>query len=413
MSKDHIIAGIDIWSSKIRTVIWIIDEDKKTPHIIWTWVVFSNWIRKWKIVDLKELVDNINASLEEAETVSWIPVQQAFVSISNSQISSFESKWVIAISWNEITEEDIQRALDSTKNTSPLNPWVEIIDIISKNYYIDNWLAIANPVWLSWVRLEADAEIITWTESAIQNITKSINWVWVEIVKMVPATIASSNAVLTKKQKEVWIINIDLWSSSTWISVYEEWVLLYSWWVPVWAENVTNDVAIWIRCSIETAERLKIEFWDLDISNLNSREEIDLSEFSEIDNWKISKKHLNEIIKARYEEIFTMVNHELKVIWKDWMLPWWAIITWWWSKITWIEEVCKEILHLPAQVWFPIEITSVVDKVNDPEYATAIWLIKYWAEFWWDSTWFGLDFWWVFNSVWKFFSNITKSLLPN
>jgi len=93
MSKDHIIAGIDIWSSKIRTTIWIIDEDKKTPHIIWTWVVFSNWIRKWKIVDLKELVDNINSSLEEAETVSWIPVQQAFISISNSQISSFESRW--------------------------------------------------------------------------------------------------------------------------------------------------------------------------------------------------------------------------------------------------------------------------------------------------------------------------------
>ena len=412
MSKDHIIAGIDIWSYKIRTIIWVIDEGRPTPHIIWTGVVFSNWIRKWKIVDLKELVDNINASLEEAETVSWIPVQQAFISISNSQIASFESKWVIAISWNEITEEDLQRALESAKNTTPIEPWIEVIDVIAKNYFIDNWSAITNPVWLSWTRLEAFAEIITWTESALQNIKKSINQVWVEIVKMVPATIASNTAVLTKKQKEIWVVNIDIWSSSTWISVYEEWVLLYSWWIPVWWENVTNDIAIWTRASIETAEKLKIEFWDLISTNL--REEIDLAQLSEADSWKISKKHLNEIIRARYEEIFTMVNHELKTIWKDWMLPWWIVITWWWAKIEWLEEICKNIMNLPAQIWFPCEITTVVDKINDPEYATAVWLIKYWSEFW--EWWWGFDFWnvlWWFSGFWEWIWKWLKSLLPS
>jgi len=408
MSKDHIIAGIDIWSSKIRTIIWVVDEENNKPHIIWTGVVFSNWIRKWKIVDLKELVENINTSLEEAETASWIPVQQAFVSISNSQISSFESKWVIAISWNEITEEDIQRVLESARTSTPLPAWLWIVDIVPKNYFIDNWSPVLNPIWLWWSRLEVDAEVITWTESSVQNIKKAVDQVWVEIVKIVPSVIASSYAVLSKKQKEVWIVNIDIWSSSTWITVYEEWVLIYSWWIPVWAENVTNDIAIWARCSIETAERLKLEFWSL--LNENTREEIDLSEFSEIDKWKISKKHLNEIIKARYEEIFTMINHELKVIWKDWMLPWWVILTWWWAKIEWIEDICKEIMHLPVQIWLPINITSVVDKINDPEYATAIWLLKYWMEYWENNTW--MNFWNILD-IFSYFWKWTKALLPN
>ncbi|MCD5382840.1 cell division protein FtsA [Candidatus Gracilibacteria bacterium] len=379
MSKDHIIAGIDIGSYKIRTIIGVIDEGRPTPHIIGTGVVFSNGIRKGKIVDLKELVDNINASLEEAETVSGIPVQQAFISISNSQIASFESKGVIAISGNEITEEDLQRALESAKNTTPIEPGIEVIDVIAKNYFIDNGSAITNPVGLSGTRLEAFAEIITGTESALQNIKKSINQVGVEIVKMVPATIASNTAVLTKKQKEIGVVNIDIGSSSTGISVYEEGVLLYSGGIPVGGENVTNDIAIGTRSSIETAEKLKIEFGDLISTNL--REEIDLAQLSEVDSGKISKKHLNEIIRARYEEIFTMVNHELKTIGKDGMLPGGIVITGGGAKIEGLEEICKNIMNLPAQIGFPCEITTVVDKINDPEYATAVGLIKYGSEF--------------------------------
>lgn len=409
MSNDNIIAAIDVWSSKIRTVVSAIDDEKKTPHIIWLWTSFSNWIRKWKIVDLKELVENINTSLEEAETMSWIPVQSVFISVNNSQIESFESKWIIAIQWKEIEEADIERAMDSAQSISPAWQWRDILEVIPKFFVIDNQDPVSSPLWMSWIRLESDVQIITSTDQSIKNIEKAINQVWSEIIKEVPAVLASSKAVLTKKQKEIWVVNIDIWSSSTWIAVYEEWVCLFCGGLSIWWENVTNDIAIWLRTSPDTAEDLKIEYWTTNDNLVWEKDEVDLSIISSIDSWKISKKQLSKIMKARYEEIFYMIKQELKVIWRDWMLPWWVILTWWWVKAPWVDELCKEVMQLPVQIWFPADISSVIDKINDPEYATSIWLIKYWSE--WDtkgSWWFSVDFWW-FSSILKWF----KNLLPN
>lgn len=407
MSKDQIIAGIDIWSSKIRTVIAVLDEEKQFPHVIWVGTSFSNWIRKWKVVDLKELVENLNASLEEAETISGIPVQSVFVSLSNSQIESFESKWVVAISGKEIEEEDVQRALEAAHAISPYAQ-KEPLEIMPIQYTIDNNSPVTNPVGMTGMRLEADVQIVTSIDQSIKTVEKAINQVWVEILKEVPSVIASAKSALTKKQREIGVVNIDLGSSSTGIAVYEEWAMLYCGGLPLGWENVTNDIAIWLRTNTDTAENLKLEYWNLNPEIVPEREEVDLSIFSNTESWKVSKKMLAKIMRARYEEIFYMVKHELKTIWRDGMLPGGVVLTGGASKCPWVEELCKEIMNLPVQIWFPDWVTSVVDKINDPEYVTAVWLVKYWAKYWTNFWSLSLDFW-GFWGVLKWF----KNLFPN
>lgn len=410
--SSNIIAAVDIWSYKIRSVIAVTGDEREYPHIVWIWSSFSNWIRKWNVVSIKDLIDNINIALEEAETISWMPIQAVYISLSNSQVESIVSKWVIAI-WNkEITEDDIARVADAAQTVSlPQNKFV--MEVIPRSYKIDSNTWIINPIWMTWIRLEVDAQIITAPEQTVKNLEKSVNQVWVEVLKTVPAVFASSKAVLTRKQKELWVLNIDIWASSTWISVYEEWVSLYSGSIPVWWESVTNDIAIWMRTSIDTAEKIKLEYWTVKADSVSEREQIDLSVISNIDTEKVMKKHLANIMKARYEEIFYMVKNELKLIWRDWMLPAWVVLTWWACKASWVVDMCKDILSLPVQIWFPQNVTSVIDKIEDPEYATLIWLVHYWIEanlsWWW--------FWWFkFNWLWDWFKDVLgwfKNLLPH
>ena len=408
MSNNNLVVAIDIWSFKIRTIIALVEKERDYPHILWMWTSFSNGIRKWNVVSIKDLIDDINMSIEEAETISWMPVQSVFISIWNNQIESIPSRWVIAISTKEITEDDVERVLDASQAISlPQNKFV--LEVIPRWYKIDNNCEITNPVWMVGIRLEVESQIITTNAQSLKNLEKSVNQAWVEVLRVIPWTLASSEAVLSRRQKELWVICIDIWSCSTWISVFEEWVVLYSWSIPVWGENVTNDVAIWLRTSIETAEKIKIEYWTVNHDAIPEREQIDLSLISTIDTDKVSKKELANIMKARYEEIFYMIKTELKRIKRDWMLPAWAILVWWWCKTPWVVDLCKQILSLPAQIWFPQEITSAIDKTEDPEYATSIWLIKYWSKYDWQASNFSFNLWWNFDWLVKWF----KNLLPH
>lgn len=408
MSGWSVIAAVDIWNFRIRTWIAMLEDDREFPHILWIWTSFSNWTRKWSVVSLKDLISDIEKTLEETETISWIPIQSVYISISNNQIEASNTRWVIAVTKQDITDSEVQRVLEAAQAVSlPQNRYV--LDVIPRSYKIDNQDNIPNPIGMWWVRLEVDAQIITAPEQSIKNLEKAIHEVGVGVAKFVPATIASSESVLTRRQKELGVVNIDIWASSIWISVFEEWTTIYCWSIPVWWENVTNDIAICLRTTIETAEKIKLEYWTVADEWISEREQIDLSTLSDIDTDKVSRKMLASIMRARYEEMFYMAKNELKLIHKDWMLPAWVVLSWWGSKTPWLVDLCKEILSLPAQIWFPCEITSVIDKIEDPEYATLTWLIKFGARYWWWVTTSRVNLWNIFGG---FFSWI-KNLLPH
>lgn len=382
MSRIRILASLDIGSSKIRTVVGTIDEKTQMPNVIGVGIAPSTGIRKGQVIDVEETINNITASLEDAERMAGEPIHHVFLGISGNHIESFNSKGVIAISHqgNEIVEEDIDRVLEAAQAVAIPNNR-RILRIIPKSFTVDEQKGIKYPVGMTGIRLEVEAHIVTGMLPAVRNIEKCVLQAGVDINDVIPSVLAGCEAVLSKRQKELGVVAIDIGSGGTSVCVFEEGTTLYTAVIPVGGENVTNDIAIGLRTSIDTAEKIKIEYGSCIPDEVNDREIIDLSSLSKIDAQKISKKHLVEIIEARYSEIFLLIKEELAKIHRDGMLPAGVVLTGAAVKIPGVIDLARETLNLPVQIGFPQNFEGVVDKIEDPAYATAIGLLIWGTRF--------------------------------
>lgn len=376
MAKARVIASLDIGSSKIRTVVGTLEEKMQIPNIIGVGIAPSTGMRKGLIIDVEETISSISASLEDAERMAGEPINHVFLGIGGTHIESINSKGVIAVSHsgNEISEDDVDRVLEAAQAVSiPGNR--RILRIIPKSFTVDDQKGIKYPVGMTGIRLEVDAHIITGLVPAVKNIEKCVLQAGVDIDDIIPSCLASAEAVLSKRQKELGVVVVDVGSGGTSICVFEEGTTLHTAVIPVGGENVTNDIAIGLRTSIDTAEKIKIEYGTCMPSDVSEREVIDLSLMSKIDTQKVSKKMMAEIIEARYHEIFILVKDELAKIHRDGMLPAGVVLTGASVKMPGTIDLARETLNLPVQIGFPQNFDGVVDKIDDPAYATAIGLI--------------------------------------
>lgn len=371
MPQERVLASLDIGSFKIRTVVAVASDEKQAPNIIGVGLAPSLGMRKGQVIDIEETIHNIISSVEDAERMSGVPVNHVYVGMSGTHIESFGSRGVIAISGPEITVEDIARVLEAAQAVSiPANR--RILHLTPKSYTVDEQRQIKNPVGMSGIRLEVEAHIVIGQIQHVKNIEKCIDQAGLDIDALVPATIAVPEAVLTKRQRELGVVTIDIGAGCTSIAVFEEGTILHSLSLPVGGEAITSDVAIGLRTSIDTAERIKIEYGSLLPAEINEREMIDLSLVSKIDTQTVSKKYLAEIMQARYYEVLSLVREALKQIGRDGMLPAGAVLTGGAVKAPGMLDLAREVLGLPVQMGFPVEVGGVIEKVDDPAYATAL-----------------------------------------
>jgi cell division protein FtsA len=413
MPKRRLIAGLDIGSSRIRTVVATLDEKSSVPNIIGVGVAPSFGLRKGGVIDVEETINSISSSLEDAERMAGEPINHVFLGIGGTHIASQDSKGVIAISHsgNEIAEDDVDRVLEAAQAVSIPNNR-RILRIIPKSFIVDEQKGIKYPVGMVGIRLEVEAHLITGLAPAVKNIEKCVHQAGVDIDDIIPSGLASSEAVLSKRQKELGVVVIDVGCGGTSVSVFEEGTTLYTAVIPVGGENVTNDVAIGLRTSIDTAEKIKIEYGSCLPEDINDRETIDLSLLSKIDTQTVSKKQLSEIIQARYHEIFILVKDHLAKINRDGMLPAGAILTGAAVKMPGTVDLARDTLNLPVQIGFPQNFEGVVDKIDDPAYATAIGLALWGARFQGHSG-YGFDFKGVkFDKLVSGVKGWIKGLLP-
>lgn len=382
MSKVRLLAGLDVGSSKIRTVVGTIDEKTQMPNVIGVGIAPSMGLRSGQVIDVEETINNITSSLEDAERMAGEPIHHVLLGISGNHLESFNSKGVVAISHpgNEITEDDIDRVVEAAQAVAIPNNR-RILRIIPKSFTVDEQKGIKYPAGMTGIRLEVDAHIVTGMVPAVRNIEKAVLQAGVDIDDLIPGMLASSDAVLSKRQKELGVVVVDIGSGGTSVCVFEEGTVLHTGVIPVGGEKVTNDIAIGLRTSIDTAEKIKIEYGSCIPDEVSDREMIDLSSFSKIDMQKVSKHHLVEIIEARYHEIFLLVKEELAKIHRDGMLPAGVLLTGAAVKIPGVIDLARETLNLPVQIGFPQNFEGVVDKIEDPAYATAIGLLIWGARF--------------------------------
>src|SRR3989344_7544315 len=347
MSRGHYYVGLDIGSAEIRAVIAQEISFEEPLRVVGVGTTPSFGMRRGVVVDTDSVAKACNSALEQAERMAGHPADNVAVSVSGAEIACQNALGVIAVGRadGEVSEDDIARVLEEVQArlTMPLNR--EIVHVVPKDYRLDDQKNIKDPIGMHGVRLEMNALVISGSGSHLKNISRSLDQAGTSAQNFVVEPLASAEAVLSQKQKELGTVLINIGGSTTSLAVFEDGDLLHLSVLPVGSSHITNDVAIGLRTSIEVAEAVKLQYGSAQADGISKREEIDLNLFDSEEDGLVSRYHVAEIIEARLEEILGLVNAELKNIGREGLLPGGAVLTGGGSLLPGVVGFAKEILR--------------------------------------------------------------------
>jgi cell division protein FtsA len=378
MPKNGYIVGLDIGTKKVAAIIGEITENKKI-EIIGIGTAESRGLRKGVVVNLEATVDAIKKAQEEAELMAGVEIDSAFVGISGAHIKSFNSRGVIAVSSKnrEISREDIHRVIDQSKAVS-IPPDREIIHIIPQEFLVDEQDGIKDPLGMNGIKLEVNVHIITSANTSVQNLKTCIGRAGIEIEQIVLNQIAASTSILSHDEKELGVGLIDIGGGTTEISIFERGSLWYTSIIPIGGDNFTNDIAVGLRTPIPEAEKIKKKFGCVSSPILDEQDTIEVPSVGSGKKSRVlSRQLLADIIQPRAEEIFRLVDNDIKRMGYEKSLNSGIVLTGGTALLEGLEEAAEQIFDLPVRRGDPSGIGGLVDRVNTPDYATAVGLILY------------------------------------
>jgi len=372
MAQNDLVAGLDIGSAKVALCTAKMQEG--LIHLVTLSKAPNAGLRKGLVVDMEETVSAISMALEETERKAGQPLASVFVGIGGAHISSTNSRGVIAVSRadGEITPSDVERVVEAARAVA-MPPNREILHVIPRHFIVDSQNGITDPVGMTGIRLEVEAHVVGGSTSAIKNLVKCIEQAGLQIDGMIFAPLAAAKMLLSKKQKEIGVILVDIGAGTTSLAVFEEGDIIHCNVLPIGSLHITNDIAIGLKTSLEVAEKVKLQFGHALPDEVRATEIIDLAKIKSEERGRVTRKELSEIIQARLDEIFTLIKNDLRQISKEGMLPAGVVFTGGGSKLEGLCEAAKEGLKLPAQIGTPVfEASGMVDKFDDPVYSTAV-----------------------------------------
>ncbi|MBT4277458.1 cell division protein FtsA [Candidatus Falkowbacteria bacterium] len=384
MKHDRLIAGLDVGSSKTRLAVARIEEKEngqRKINIIGLSEVPTEGFTKGNVSNLEDLVSTISLVVEKSEIVIGLPIEEICLGISGDHITSSISKGVVAISKanNEIEEEDVERAIESVKSMA-IPPNYENLHIIPTSFNIDSQTNIKDPIGMTGIKLEAEVQVISGLNTRINNFTKSVDRTSLEIDSLVFSVLATAEAILDKKQKELGVLVLDIGHTLTKGAIFEEGEVIHAFNIPIGSSHITADLAIGLRSSIEVAEKVKRKQGTLDLSSLRRTEQVDLNKYEDnkdnsLRKNSFSKRYINEIIEARVDEIFSFVATELKKAKRFGKLPAGVVLTGGGAKLPYLTDYVKNKLSLPSSLGNLKGLSSSIDNVDDSSYSTVCGLV--------------------------------------
>ncbi|MFA5828121.1 MAG: cell division protein FtsA [Candidatus Shapirobacteria bacterium] len=378
-----IINGVDIGTTKITTIIGQYFENEDRFNVVAVSSIPSLGFRKGQIIDLDQATQTITQSIESAERMAGFQINDACVSIAASHIESINSQGVVAISAQngEIEPSDIERVVEAAKAVS-LPAGKEIIHVIPHIYTVDGQEGIVDPVGMNGIRLEVEAHIIVASSPAIKNLKKCFTDIGININSLVFSGLSTAKAALTPTEKELGVALVDIGGTITTITIFSESAPVYSAVIPIGANNVTNDLAIGLRFSLEDAEKIKLKLAKI-IETKKYENEIELSHFGILNDEKkkISiQTAVSGIIKPRLEEIFSLIYNEIGKSGFQESIPAGIVLTGGGALTVNAKDICSKIIPLPLRISEPPKVGGIVDDIINPSFTSSVGLLMYHLE---------------------------------
>ena len=370
--------ALDIGTSKIKAIVADIKGDGRIElkGVIKTPV---SGMRKGEAANVDDVVDSLKKAFEEIRQISKPALKNILVNVGGANVKVQNSKGIVAVSRadSEIYSEDVDRVVKASQSVNiGLNRM--ILHTLTKEFLVDGIGDISDPLGMTGNRLEVNSLIIDAFRPAVLNVMKSVEEAGGKIESLFYSPLASARAVLTKAQKELGVMAIDLGFGTAGMCVYEEGKLEAAKVFPVGSGNATNDLAIGLKCPIDVAETIKTSFGSAASKGISGKEKINLGEISEDSDSNVSRRFISEIIEIRLAEIFEFIDNELKLIGKSGRLPAGAVITGGGAKMPELAELAKRELKIPVQTGVPdlskLEIKEGESFLNleDPEFSASV-----------------------------------------
>jgi len=378
MARNNYQVGLDIGTKKTVAIIGEITEEQKV-EIIGIGVAESRGIRKGVVVNLDLTIAAIKRAQEEAELMAGVEIDSAYVGISGSHIKSFNSRGVVAVSGKnrEISREDIRRVIDQARALS-IPPDRQIIHIIPQEFIVDEQDGIKDPLGMSGIKLEVNVHIITSAITSLQNLKNCLERAGISIREIVLNQIATSHSVLTHDERELGVGLIDIGAGTTEVAIFERGSLWYTSTIPLGGDNFTNDIAVGLRTPIPEAEKIKKKYGCVALPVTEEQETIEVPTVGKGRKSRVlSRQILADIIQPRAEEIFRLVDADIKRMGYEKSLNSGMVLTGGTALLDGLEEVAEEIFDLPVRRGDPNYVGGLIDRVSTPDYATGIGLILY------------------------------------
>ncbi|MFT6431898.1 MAG: cell division protein FtsA [Halopseudomonas sp.] len=369
------IVGLDIGTSKVVALVGEIGLDG-ILEIVGIGSHPSRGLKKGVVVNIESTVQSIQRAIEEAELMAGCEIHSVFAGIAGNHIRSLNSHGIVAIRDREVVQADIDRVLDAGQAVAiPADQ--KVLHILPQEYVIDNQEGVREPLGMSGVRLEAKVHLVTCALNAVQNIEKCIRRCGLEVEDVILEQLASSYAVLTEDEKELGVCMVDIGGGTTDIAIFTEGAIRHTAVIPIAGDQVTNDIAMALRTPTQYAEEIKIRYACALAKLAGPEETIKVPSVGERPPRDLSRQALAEVVEPRYDELFTLIQAELRRSGFEDMIPAGIVLTGGTSKMEGAVELAEEIFHMPVRLGTPQEFKGLADVVRNPIYATSVGLLHY------------------------------------
>ncbi|MBA6412956.1 cell division protein FtsA [Parahaliea sp. F7430] len=371
----RMIVGLDIGTSKVVAIVGEVGVDGDI-EIVGIGSHPSKGMKKGVVVNIESTVQSIQRAVEEAELMAGCQIHSVYVGIAGSHIRSLNSHGIVAIRDREVYALDLERVIDAAQAVAiPADQ--KILHILPQEYVIDNQEGIKEPLGMSGVRLEAKVHLVTCAVNAAQNIEKCIRRCGLEVEEIILEQLASSYSVLTDDERELGVCLVDIGGGTTDIAIFTEGSIRHTGVIPIAGDQVTNDIAMALRTPTQHAEEIKIKYACALTQLAGPDETIKVPSVGERAPRDLSRQALAEVVEPRYDELFTLVQAEVRRSGYEEMIPAGIVLTGGTSKMEGVVELAEEIFHMPVRVGYPQSAKGLSDIVRNPIYSTGVGLLQY------------------------------------
>jgi cell division protein FtsA len=379
MAENKMLTVVDVGSTKIATLTCEANASSERGYsVVGVGVAPAAGIRRGQVINVGDATKAIQESLAGAVHTSGFKTTNVLMSISGAHIDSQNNHGAVAIGRGDegVSEDDIQRGLEAAQAiTVPNNR--DILHVIPRHFKVDDQDGVRNPTNMLGFRLEVQAHIVTCATTAMQNLLKCANGAGLQVDELVLAPLASSQAVLTSTEKEMGSILVDMGGGTTTLAVYIDGAPWHSHVLEIGGSHFTSDLAMVLRLPMEVAEQLKVQFGHANPNDVSADQLVDIAGFGDEPKVRVAKREIADILQARAEELFTMIEQEIKRSGYDGLLPAGLVVTGGGSQLPGVRDVARNVVNRPVRLAKPMNLVGLTDSIQTPAFSAAVGLLDW------------------------------------